>query len=126
MKFRAIDKLNREYKESNVSDIAKVIFEKTVNTVKSFCENEKFAEAVVKQEKTIAECCENIVKEIAEAMKNPKTRIIGTGLSDVEVYKKAAEFYFPGADICFSMKIVLPEEEPKNNKVIKLSLDKFI
>lgn len=125
MKYKAIEKLNKEFKEYTKGGFAKVILESTVNTIKSFCENEKFAEAVVNQPKTIGELCEEIVKPLEKKLENPKTRGQGEGLSDIEVYKQAAVFYMPGADIKFSMEIILPEEK-KSDKIIKLSLESFI
>ncbi len=36
---------------------------------------------------------------------------VGEGLSDLEAYKRAVQFYFPGADVEFQMKIrVNPHE----------------
>jgi len=126
MKYKAIEKLNKEFKEYKGEGFVNVILEATVNTVKSFCENEKFAEAVVNQPKTIGELCEEIVKPLEKKLGNPKTRIRGEGLSDIDVYKQAVAFYIPGADIRFTMDVVLPETENKSDKIIKLSLENFI
>ena len=130
VKYKAKEKLNKEFKEYKGEGFASLILEPTVNKIKSFCENEKFAEAVVNQNKTIGELCEEIVKVVTETMekmrKNPKERKWGMVFSDIDVYKKAADFYIPGADIRFSMEVVLPENETKSDKIIKLSLENFI
>lgn len=59
-----------------------------------FCVQDKeFAQAVLQSEKTFSDCCEYVVKGASEV------------LSDMEAYKRAAEFYFPGASIRFEMHI---------------------
>ena len=91
-------------------------------TLKDFCnQNEEFALAVLQTDKTIQQCVEHTVKDVKQS------------ISDVEVYSKAVEFYFPGATIRFSMTIDLgdggfsnsemPQEQSDN---INLSLDSLL
>lgn len=126
MKYKAIEKLDNEFKGYKGNGFANVILESTVNAVKSFCENARFAEAVVNQTKTIGEFCEEIVKPLEKKQSDTKTRSRGEGLSDIDVYKKVVAFYIPGADITFSMDVVLPENTNKSDKIIKLSLENYI
>ena len=59
-----------------------------------FCEqDEEFAQAVAQSGKTFKECCTYVVNKPGQV------------LSDMDAYKRAAEFYFPGADIKFEMRI---------------------
>ena len=37
---------------------------------------------------------------------------VGTSISDLEVYRRAAAFYFPGADVRFEMRIELAGGDP--------------
>ena len=51
----------------------------------SFCrQQEEFAQAVVQSEKTFADCVAHVVKGC------------GNALSDIEAYRKAVGFWFPG------------------------------
>lgn len=62
-------------------------------TLKAFCGNEEFALAVAKSKKTLSACCTEIMKSV------------GSSISDIEVYRRAAKFYFPGASVKFNMEI---------------------
>lgn len=60
-----------------------------------FCnQDEEFAQAVV-QGGTFPDCMKAVAKGV------------GASISDLEAYKRAVRFYFPGAGIKFSMKIDL-------------------
>ena len=63
--------------------------------MENFCrQDEEFAQAVV-QGKTFGEC----MKIVAAGC--------GSGLSDLEAYRRAVRFYFPGAEIRMTMSIDL-------------------
>lgn len=67
------------------------------DTLCEFCRQHKeFAQAVEQTDKTLQNCCEYCVKNA------------GSSISDLEVYRRAAEFYFSGAEVHFIMKIELP------------------
>lgn len=70
------------------------------NTLLDFCrQNEEFAQAVV-QGGTFPECMAAVAKGV------------GSSISDLEAYKRAVSFYFPGADVTMQMRIKLdPAEE---------------
>lgn len=64
----------------------------------SFCrQEEEFAQAVV-QGGSFKDCMAAVAKDV------------GSSLSDLEAYKRAAAFYFPGAHIEFAMTIDLVGE----------------
>ncbi len=89
-------KLAKEIQEGKCDPKAKVIIEPVKAALLSFCEQEaEFAQAILETDKPLTECCNEIVKGIS------------TGISDLDVYKKAVKFYFPGADIKFNMTIDL-------------------
>jgi len=72
----------------------------------SFCrQQEEFAQAVVQSEKTIADCVAHVVKGC------------GNALSDIEAYRKAVGFWFPGAVVDMVLTLRMSEhEEPVQGK----------
>lgn len=115
-KEKAIEKLDRELKAFHSSDNkAKAVKDAVANTLKMFCEqDEEFAQAIVQTDKTLSDCCESIMKKV------------GQSIEDIEVYKRAVNFYFAGADIKVTMEIDLigsAAEKKSQGKVIKLSID---
>lgn len=63
--------------------------------IKDFClQNEEFAQAVV-QGGSFAEC----MKKVAAG--------VGSSISDLDAYKKAVQFYFPGAEVKMQLTIDL-------------------
>ena len=119
---KAVKKLEGEFKKAEFGRYGKVVGKPVLKTLKDFCnQNEEFALAVLQTDKTIQQCVEHTVKGVNQS------------ISDIEVYTKAVEFYFPGATIRFSMTIDLgdggfsnsetPQEQPDN---INLSLDSLL
>lgn len=79
----------------------------------SFCEqDEEFAQAVV-QGGSFAECMAQVEKGV------------GNSISDLDAYKKAVSFYFPGSEVRFRMEIdVCPNRvtaEEKQTVLLELS-----
>lgn len=82
----------------------------------SFChQNEEFAEAVV-QGGSFKDCMDAVAKNC------------GNALSDLEAYKRAAGFYFKGADVQMQLTIRLAgdPEKPMERKPIVLDLEDFL
>lgn len=73
----------------------------------SFCrQQEEFAQAVVQSEKTFADCVAHVVAGC------------GSSLSDIEAYRKAVGFWFPGAVVDMVLTIRMSEyEEPEKATV---------
>ena len=89
------EKLGKEMAEIKEQK-ARAIAEPTLNALLEFCHQEsEFAQAIIESSKKFSECCQNVVKGA------------GSSISDLEVYRKAVQFYFEGADIHFEMKIDL-------------------
>lgn len=114
-KQQAIEKLEKELKAFNGADNkAKAVKSAVADALKSFCEqDDEFAQAVVQNDKTLSDCCTSIMKGV------------GQSISDIEVYKKAVNFYFAGADIKMKMTIDLigSAAEKPQGKIIELSID---
>lgn len=93
----------------------KVIAKPTADALLTFCkQNEEFAQAVVQ-----GQSFENCVKAVA--------RNIGSACSDLTVYQKAVEFYFPGAVVEFRMNIKMSKyEDEQSDNIINLNLMDFI
>lgn len=79
-----------------------------------FCrQNEKFAQAVV-QGGAFPDCMAAVAKGV------------GSSISDLEAYRRAASFYFDGARVHFTMTIKLEPAEPEaDQKGILLDLTDF-
>ena len=84
--------------------------------LKDFSEqNEEFAQAVA-QGGSFEDCMKAVCKGI------------GSSISDLDVSKKAAEFYFPGCVVEFRMKIHMSKfeaEEPEDAGGVILRLEDF-
>lgn len=96
-------KLKKELAEiKGASRYVNEVKQEVFNAVMNFCgQSAEFAQAVEQSSKTFGQCCEAVVKNC------------GSCLSDIEAFRRAADFYFPGAKIEFRMVIHMSEwEEP--------------
>lgn len=90
----ASKKLDEEEKAFVGSGRAKMIFPHVVKTLRGFIEeDDRFAEVVANTVRTVSECCAAVVDKSGDVM------------SDLEVYRKAVQFYFPNADVEFKMNV---------------------
>lgn len=95
----AADKLRREMKSVNTSDPTTLIQENVAAAMDIFCKQEsKLAEAIIKSDKTFADCCKNILSDTKAEQY----------ISDEKAYARAVKFYMPDAEIEFSMTIKTP------------------
>lgn len=89
-----------------------------VRVLKDFCsQSEEFARAVADKPGKLKECINATIKGA------------GNYLSDNEVYKRAAEFYFPGAEVEFKMILHMSKydkEELDKGGAISLDLDELL
>ena len=80
--------------------------------IRSFCgQNREFAEAV-EQGDSFDKCMTAICKGV------------GDSISDIEVYRRAAAFFFKGAEVRMEMRIELPGDE--EDKGVIVSLEDFL
>lgn len=109
----AIRKLT-EAKRDGLSDMQKYLAPHVVQTCVQFCEqSEEFAAAVMAEGKSLVGCL--------KAMKLP-----GQGLgycSDFDVYRMAAQYFFPEADVEWSMKISVPKKNQTSAKILDLKFE---
>lgn len=92
----AADKLNKEYEKFEGDRYEVRLKEKVLNALLDFIKQDnEFAQAV-KQGGNFADC-----------MKAVKNGIKDNYISDIDAYREAVKFYFPGADIFFNMTIEL-------------------
>ena len=83
-------------KEKPKNRYAQVLKRPVARALASFVEDSEFADAVVAKGDTgFSECLKAVTKGI------------GTSISDIEVYRRAANFYFPGCGVRFKMEIDL-------------------
>ena len=124
-KVQAIKKLDGEYKSGKYDRYGEAVKKSVLEALKGFIEQDnEFAQAIVENKGTFADC-------LAKIMKN-----CGSSISDLEVYKRAVQFYFAGATIDFKMEInlvgeasnsqTLAETPKSESKKISLSLLDFI
>ena len=109
----AIRKLT-EAKRDGLSDMQKYLAPHVVQTCVQFCEqSEEFAAVVMAEDKSLVGCL--------KAMKLP-----GQGLgycSDFDVYRMAAQYFFPEADVEWSMKISVPAKKQTSAKILDLRFE---
>ena len=103
----AIAKLqDKEQKKGAKSKYATAVYSAVRDAMVGFCEQKaELADAVLQQEKTLGDCCEQIMKGC------------GSSISDIEVYAKAVEFYFPGAKVEMKMTVYMSEFEKEEKQV---------
>lgn len=92
---KALKKLEEEYKSGSFDKYARIMKSAVKDTLADFCrQDDEFAQAVV-QGGSFTDCMKAVAKSC------------GTGISDLEAYRRAVRFYFPGAEIRFRMTIDL-------------------
>lgn len=125
----AIAKLKKERQSAKYDRYAKIMKDSVCKALEDFCrQDEEFAQAVV-QGGSFEDC----MKAVAQNC--------GHGISDLEAYRRAVQFYFKGADIRFRMEINLcaeveaaagiaeperPAEEKGTGKIVHLDLNSFL
>lgn len=111
----AAEKLDAELEAAKkLSTHGKAVSTYVVDVLKDFCaQNSEFERAVL-DGTSVDKCIESTVKGA------------GSSISDLEVYKKAVAFYFPGATVEMKLTIDLGDEGFSNNKKIELGLDDLL
>lgn len=114
-RMQAVEKLDGEYKAFKGDRYQTVMKSAVLDAVKEFVrQNEEFAQAVV-QGGSFADCMAAVSKGI------------GNSLSDIEAYRRAAAFYFAGAQVRMELVIQLePEGEEEPEKGIVIDLTSFL
>ena len=121
----AVERIKKEANGAKLSQKGKAVSSAVIKALSDFCkQNSEFAQAVEQSGKSVAECIESTVKGC------------GNSIPDIDVYRRAVQFYFPGATVNFSMTVDLgdggfsalsPAEEPKEEpKRLCLELDALL
>lgn len=99
---QAKDKLNEEYKAFKGDRYQQVMKSAVRDALLNFIEQDnEFAQAVA-QGGSFGDCMKAVSKGI------------GNAISDIDAYKRAVQYYFPGADISFIMTIRVNPHEDNN------------
>lgn len=107
----AVEKLEQEAKAFQGNKYESAMKTAVLGALISFCrQNEEFAQAVV-QGGSFGECMAAVAKGC------------GSALSDIEAYRRAAAFYFRGAEVKMELRICLEPEE--TGKIISLEFSDF-
>lgn len=86
-------KLKSEYEKFDGSGKEKAVSKHVLEALLMFCKDVNFAKAVENNKKSLTDCINAIMSGV------------GNSISDLEVYQKAASFYFPKTKINFVMTI---------------------
>ena len=98
------EKLTAELENVILGKKETAVKDAVLKTICKFCEqNAEFKQAIEQSNKSFADCLKATVKNA------------GTSIEDLEVYKRAVAFYFPGADIKCTMTLDLGDEGFSNN-----------
>ena len=98
------EKLTAELENVILGKKETAVKDAVLKTICKFCEqNAEFKQAIEQSNKSFADCLKATVKNA------------GASLEDLEVYKRAVAFYFPGADIKCTMTLDLGDEGFSNN-----------
>ncbi len=124
---RAIQKIEKEFNDnkSQLSQKGKIVSTAVMNLLKSFCQqNSKFAQLIEQSSGTIVECINATVKNC------------GNSISDLMLYTKVMQFYFPDAIVHNIISIDLgegtlnsielepePEPEPESKPTFTTKLE---
>ncbi len=104
---QAVDKIEQEETAFSGGLKEQAIHKAVAATLKKFCEEDaRFAQVVLKT-RTLSDCCGQIV------------RGVGNSISDIEVYRRAVQFYFPNSEIEFKMNILLTGEAPSEEEMAR-------
>lgn len=110
MKDLAIKKLDKELAALKGDRHVEVMKGPVHDALVQFCQqSEEFAQAVL-QGRTFGTCMQEVAKGA------------GSALSDLEAYRRAVQFYFPGADIRCEMTIRLSEYDEDRSSGVVLDL----
>ena len=105
----AVEKIESELKDFKGDQKGQVVKTYVANTLIEFCQKSSaFAEVVYRTKRTLSDA-------ISDVMKGS-----GSAISDIEVYRKVAKFYFPNSEVEFQLKITVGEK-PDNGYISKES-----
>ena len=104
----AKQKLQDELKKFSGGRKEKAVSKSVCKTLDGFCNEEFFAQAVWDSDKTLSDCCKKIMDGV------------GSSVSDLDVYKAAAKFYLPEADVQAKPELILPGTADSTSEMPKV------
>lgn len=108
---QAKKKLDEEDKKFSGDQFGMVVHKDLAKTLKNFCDEEWFAESILKSGKTLSDCCKAILSDVQQ------------GISDIETYKRAVEFYVPGSTVKYQLTVCRSWEDvrtPSDGRVLSI------
>lgn len=100
------EKLTAQLKNKKLGRHETEVKNAVLRTICKFCEqNAEFKQAIEQSDKSFFDCLTATVKNA------------GASLEDLDVYKRAVAFYFPGADIKCTMTLDLGDGGFSNNEM---------
>lgn len=111
LKEQAIKKLTDEHKNGKFDRYGQIVKNEVLKALTEFVrQDDEFAQAIVQSSGTFSQCIEKAMKGC------------GSGISDIEVYRRCVQFYFKGATIDFKMEINLigdaADPEERNSQTL--------
>lgn len=104
----AAEKIAKELSEFKGNNYGNAVKSFVASTLTNFCEqNERFAQVVYETEATLSDCCAKIMHKC------------GNHISDIDVYRGAVKYYFPNAEIEFTMTIDASGDAPTPEQMAK-------
>lgn len=118
---QAVKKLTSEKNSGNYDRYASIMNDAVCEALEGFCRQDaEFAQAVV-QGRAFADCMKEVAKNCGKA------------ISDLEAFRRAVRFYFPGADVRFHMTVNLcgdveaeAAQQPSESAPKILNLEDFL
>lgn len=106
---KAIEKLDKEYKEFKGGNKEKAVLPYVRNRLEDFCrQDERFADTFYRFKRTLSDCLGEIMKGV------------GSSISDIDVYRAAIQFYFPNTEVDFNVIIKITGDAPSEEEINKL------
>ena len=106
----AVDRLTKELGEAEKNRYIDVVKKPVYDALVSFCtQSDEFAQAVAESDKALNDC----LKAVVDGVKS--------SLSDIEAYRRAAAFYFPGCEVDMKLTVRMScyEEKPADESEAK-------
>ena len=104
----ATDKIAKELSEFKGDRYGQAVKSFVASTLTNFCgQSQRFAQVVYETPATLSDCCAEIMKGC------------GSHISDIDVYRGAVRYYFPGAEIEFTLTIDASGDMPTPEEMAK-------
>lgn len=104
----ATDKIAKELSEFKGDRYGQAVKSFVASTLTNFCgQSQRFAKVVFETEATLSDCCAEIMKGC------------GSHISDIDVYRGAVRYYFPNAEIEFTLTIDASGDMPTPEEMAK-------